>query len=150
MKYTKLNNTYFYKPKDNPKDRIEVEVGDSKQPDFKPQVKIMRWDNEVNFSVRLKDDQVAIEAVTTSQDKIVWSKGKRDVNFYDLTEGEGGYEFEVILKEKPATNKLEFTLNTKGLDFFYQPELTQEEKDQGATRPEKVVGSYAVYASENK
>jgi hypothetical protein len=36
------------------------------------------------------------------------------------------------------------------LDFFYQPELTQEEKDNGNFRPDNVIGSYAVYASEQK
>jgi len=153
-KYTVENNTLIQEVKDNPKDRIVVEIGDSKQPDFKPQFKLMRWDNEVNLSVRLKDDQVATGAVTISQEKIVWSKGNIKANFYDLpldeTHPEGAYEFEVILKEKPLTNKIEFTLNTKGLDFFYQPELTQKEIDEGASRPENVVGSYAVYASERR
>jgi hypothetical protein len=37
------------------------------------------------------------------------------------------------------------TLQTKGLDFFYQPDLTLEETKYGASRPENVVGSYAVY-----
>src|SRR3990167_591565 len=107
---------------DNPKDRIEVEVGDFKSVEWQPQVKLMRWDNEVNLSVR----QV--------------SEGTP--NFYDVEEG---YEFEVILTEKPATNKVRFTIETKELDFFYQPPLTQQEIDEGAVRPDDVVGSYAVY-----
>ena len=41
-------------------------------------------------------------------------------------------------------------IKSKGLDFFYQPPLTQKEIDEGAFRPENVVGSYAVYASEQK
>ena len=51
-------------------------------------------------------------------------------------------EFEVILKEKPATNKVEFTLNTKGLDFFYQPPLLP--KKCSKARPDNVVGSQSV------
>lgn len=165
-KYTIAANTFVAVPKIDPKDKIEVEIGDSKQPDFKPQVKIMRWDNEVNFSVRLKDDQIEPETISANKDKIVWDKGKISANFYDIKDGEGGFEFEVILKEKPASNKIEFTLETKGLDFFYQPELTDAEvlKDwnddlpPGETietlrrklRPENVVGSYAVYSSEKK
>jgi len=147
----RITNSFSYKPKDNPKDLIQTEIGDSKDTTkFQPQIKIMRWDNEVNLSFRLKDDKVATETIITSQDKIVWSKGKIKANFYDFSEGEGGYEFEVILEEKPTTNKIEFTLQTKGLDFFYQPELTQKEKDGGANRPDNIVGSYAVYASKNK
>ena len=45
-------------PKDDPKDKIEVELGDSKDSTkFHPQVKLMRWDNEVNASFRLKDER---------------------------------------------------------------------------------------------
>ena len=169
-KYLFENETFKRVAKDNPKDKIEVEIGDSKQPDFKPQVKIQRWDNEVNLSFRLKDDGVEEEIVETKGEEIVWKKGKREVRFYDLPESEalpeGGYEFEVVLLEKPATNVVEFSLNTKGLRFFYQPPLNQEQLLPGHTatettefdasgnivgsRPENIVGSYAVYSSERK
>jgi hypothetical protein len=150
-KVNKDTQSFAMVAKDNPKDKVEVEVGDSKDSTkFHPQIKVMRWDNEVNLSVRLKDDQVATELVSTDKEKVVWSKGIREVNLYDLTEGEGGYEFEVILKEKPASNKIEFTLQDKDVDYFYQPELTAEEIAQGASRPDNVVGSYAVYAKTPK
>lgn len=45
----------------------------------------------------------------------------------------------------PSTNMFSFDLSgTDGLDFFYQPELTESEK-AFCTRPDNVVGSYAVY-----
>lgn len=43
-KFEVRDNTFIREVKQNPKDRIQIELGDSKQPDFKPQVKIMRWD----------------------------------------------------------------------------------------------------------
>lgn len=121
------DNTYFLIPKDDPRDRVEVEVGDSKDKDkFHPQVKIKRWDNEVNLSVRLKDEGTEPEEISTEADKIKWKKGIKDVSFYELPESEdlkeGGYEFQIDLAEKPASNKVGFTIETKGLDFFYQPE----------------------------
>ncbi len=140
-------NTYFAKPKSDVKDKIQVEIGDSKQENFYPQVKIMRWDNEVNFSARLVHDEKT-PIVTTLSDKVIWEGEKTATHFYEIQNEEhpeGAHEFEVVLKEKPLSNKVEFTINTKGLDFFYQPELTQAEIDQGASRPENVVGSYAVY-----
>ena len=152
-KYQLTANTFIGVAKPDPKDKIDVEIGDSKQPDFKPQVKIMRWDNETNLSFRLKDDGLEKETVTTDKDKIIWSKGTREAHFYDFINAEhpeGASEFEIILKEKPVTNVVEFTLNTKGLDFFYQPELTQEQIDNGMSAPDNVIGSYAVYASEQK
>jgi len=141
VNYTKSNNTYFAEPQSNPKDRISVEIGDSKDSKFQPQMKIMRWDNEVNFSARLKTDK--IQNPVKDGDKI-----KTDnIHFYELDEG---YEFEVILAEKPKSNVIEFTIEDKGISYYYQPELTQEEIAQGAERPENVIGSYAVYTSEQK
>jgi len=140
-KITKLNDTTFnVVPKNDPKDRIEVEVGDAKQETFYPQVKLMRWDNEVNMSIRMVDDNTG--SFTKIGDKVIYDKPDRKVEFY---EGEEGHKMVWFLKEKPASNKIEFTINTKGLDFFYQPELTQQEIDEGCHRPENVVGSYAVY-----
>ena len=51
-KYTLENESFKREIKSDPKDKIEIEIGDMKQLDFKPQFKIMRWDNEVNFSIR--------------------------------------------------------------------------------------------------
>lgn len=145
----KNDTTFLKESRPNPKDRIEVEVGDSKQVDFHPQFKVKRWDNEVNFSARLKHTEAnpIVEAV---EEKVRWKGDKIEADFYELTEDEGGFEFEITLKEKPVSNVIEFTLNTKGLDFFYQPPLTKEEIKSGNERPDNVVGSYAVYASEKK
>lgn len=152
-KYIVENNTFFATPKDNPKDFIALEVGDSKQTDFFPQVKIMRWDNEVNFSARLIHDEKS-PIVSTEADKIIWSGEKVEAYFYavsiDKNNPEGGQEFEVILKEKPKTNIVSFTIQDKGVEYLYQRELTQEEIDQGNSMPENAIGSYAVYASEYK
>jgi hypothetical protein len=149
-----MANSFKIKAKDDPKDRIDVIVGDDKQVDFYPQVKIERWDNECNFSVRLSED---LAGATLTEDKqakkIIWEKAKIQCQFFGVDpcveHPEGAYKFEYVLKEKPVSNKLKFTIETKGLDFFYQPKLTKEEIDEGAFRPENVVGSYAVYHNGN-
>lgn len=128
---------------------FEVEVGDINQPDFKPQVKLRRWHNEANASFRLLDTSTGLPVVRTQGKRIKWVRPKIEAHFYqqpsDSQNEDGSYEFEVILKEKPATNKLRFSIQTKGLDFFYQPPLTPEEIAEGYERPDNVVGSYAVY-----
>lgn len=142
----KIDDTTFISiPKDDPKDKIEVEIGDSKQPDFRPQAKIMRWNNEVNFSLRAEEKEGAV--VEEKDGKIKYITPEYEVHQYEKPQiGEdGGFEFEWVLKEKPSSNVLTATIQTKGLDFFYQPPLTQQEVDQGAERPDNVVGSYAVY-----
>ncbi len=133
--------------KESPVDMIQVEIGDSKQPDFKPQFKVMRWDNEVNFSMRAKEHPDAV--IETDGDVIKYKTPDYEVHQYEKPEAgeDGGFEFEWVLPEKPKDNVLEASIQTKGLDFLYQPPLTQEEIDQGTSRPENVVGSYAVYHS---
>ena len=142
-----------------PKDLIITEIGDVKQAEFYPQVKIGRWGdddstNEVNLSLRLLDGEKGNAKLETENDKIKWRKGNKTARFYEIAPNEeypeGAFEFDIELAKKPKTNIIEFSLNTKGVDFFYQPALTQQEIDEGAIRPENVVGSYAVYASEQK
>jgi len=142
----RLNSTTWkVVPKDDPKDRIEVEIGDAKQDKFYPQIKIMRWDNECNFSVRLVDDNTG--SFSKVGEKIIYDKPDRKVEFY---EGDNCHKMVWFLKSKPTSNKIEFTIQSKDVDFFYQPELTQKEKDKGCFRPENVIGSYAVYAKTPK
>jgi len=148
-KYSFKDETFFAVPKSDWKDKIEVEVGDSKQPDFKPQVKHQRWDNECNVSYRLIHDELT-PTVETVDNKIVWKGKDIEAHFYDLIEGEGGYEMEVVLNKKPKTNVVSFSLNDKDVEYFYQPALTQKEIAEGSSRPENVEGSYAIYAKTPK
>jgi hypothetical protein len=127
--FTFKDNTYSRAVKENPKDKIEIEIGDSKQPDFKPQFKVMRWDNEVNFSMRAEEDPTA--TVETVDGTVKYKAKDYEVHQYekpDVSE-DGGYEFEWVLPKKPKSNVLTATIQTKDLDFFYQPALTQEEID---------------------
>lgn len=144
MRYTKKNNTYVYSPHNN----LEVEIGDIKQSDFKPQVKFKKWENEANFSVRLLEDSKSSKIVQKNG-IIHWIDDEKEISFYHLDSVEdGGYEFEITLKKVPKTNKITFSLMSKGVDFYYQPPLTEEEIANGDYRPENVIGSYAVYISD--
>lgn len=171
-KYAITGTTLKQVAKADPKDRLEVEIGDSKQADFYPQIKLMRWDNEVNCSFRIVGNGLT-PTMRFDSEKIIWAQGDTEAHFYDLPASgkyEGGYEFEIVLKSKPASNKIDFTIQTKGLDFFYQPPLTDEHhvgdytrhgtiagvtetdtKDSSGRvldhREPKVVGSYAIYHS---
>lgn len=147
-RYDIVNNTFVSLDKGEKHSELEVEIGDIHSDAFKPQFKLKRWENECNFSVRLIDDDVNIPKIETKGNKIKFIKEKTEVHFYDVPKkGEMPecFEFEVILKEKPNINKVRMSIETKELAFYYQPELTQEEIDDGCIRPENVVGSYAVY-----
>jgi len=169
LRLVKIKNAEKDKYTGEPKDEINVIIGDDKQPDiFCPQVKLCRWTNEVNFSVRLKDNGYHLAEMGATRDKIKWAKGDSEIEFYDYDEGEGGYKMVWHLKKKPKSNVVEFSVSGKELNFFYQPPLTEEYqngyseefgreivvteiqvKDSDGNvlveRPENVVGSYAVY-----
>lgn len=165
-KSTILNNTFIQVAKKNPKDKIEVEIGDIKQPDFKPQFKVKRWDNEHNFSLRLKTDEKENAVISSLDNKVIWEKGKTKARFYELPKEEhpeGAIEFDVILDEMPTSNRLVFTYKAKDVKFYHQPEITDEEAKPLADRlkislieakrkmrPENVVNSYAIYTSTKK
>lgn len=140
---------YSIVPNQDLKNRVEIEVGDSKDSSgIFPQVKIKRWNNEVNTSLRLKHGTIAGEVSCAEVGgKIIWQKGQYKAVFYEKPDAseEGGFEFEVHIPSRPDVNFLEFTVNTKELDWFYQPALTEAEIKRGAQRPDNVVGSYAVY-----
>jgi hypothetical protein len=123
---------------------LEVVVGDEKQEAFYPRVKVKKWENEVNFSVGvISDESKESSQVLDAKGAVVWSQGTVDAKFYNL---EDGFEFEVVLKEKPLTNVLMMSIETTGLDFFYQPFLTEQERlAMEISRPTNVEGSYAVY-----
>jgi len=130
----------------------EVEIKDQDR----PEVVLKKWGDETYIKISYPD----FTPVNPKQNKgkLKWQNGNKEVHLYPLEPRDfeenghqvkqleqGGFEFEVILKEKPATNKIVLNIETKGLKFYYQPELTQKEKDEGYFRPENVVGSYAVY-----
>ena len=149
LKKETIKNAELDKYKHEPKDKIEVILGDVNSADFTPDIEMKRWD-EVSFKIKPRLNGVATKDKTLSfeGDKVKFKTPKMDFEMYDVapTEtDEGSYKFIWFLNEKPATNKIEFDIETAGLDFFYQPELTAEEIAQGASRPENVVGSYAVY-----
>jgi hypothetical protein len=169
-KYQFSGNTFSRCVKNNPFDKIEVEVGDAKQQNFFPQAKVMRWDNETNLSVRLITSKGS-NTVSTESEKIVWSNGKEEAHFYEINPNEehkeGAFEFEVVLGEKPLSNVVEFSIETKGITFSKQLSLLEEtprpdwvtvseteaynEKGELAYyRPENVVGSYALFHESNK
>ena len=157
----KIQNSSFIKEAKD-KNSIQIEVGDKTKDEFVPEMTIRKWDDEVNFNIKYKHN-VAKEDQSMELDgeKIKWKNHKTEVHFYEMeditfTELDSNgkehivsqkelFEFDIILNEKPATNVVELEIETKGLSFYYQPELTQEEKNDGAFRPENVVGSYAVY-----
>lgn len=163
---------YAFKTKDgNP---IKI----SRERDSEPYLQLEKWEGEVSLKVKipfktrgsavLKDNRLVYSTNPSqnfAQEKGIFSslfafaksfsqkqneEPRIDFNFYPRESEDGGIEFDAVLYEKPKSNKLIFPMETEGLEFYYQGELTQKEKEQGASQPENVVGSYAVYHESKK
>lgn len=129
---------------------FEVEIGDIDSVDFKPKAKIKRWGEECYLElelVKLSDTKKVnkvkpFKEIDNNKEKLKWKDNDKEIHFYPLTDG---FEYEIILNKKPDSNITEFNIQTKGLVFYYQPELTQLELDIDSIRPDNVIGSYAAY-----
>lgn len=131
----------------NPRHRVEVLVGDPQETELRPRMATSLWDGECILSVELVDAEPTHGAAFATQDTVVWSRAGRTARFYrkETKDEYGAFEFEVEYANRPASNIVEFAIESHGLNFWYQPPLTPEEIAQGDTRPENVVGSYAAY-----
>ena len=174
-----IKNAELDKYKKEPKDEIEVIVGDKPtglgaiNQEFRPTIEMRRW-NEVGFKLTPINNELGASNVQDKNkklnfvgDKIVYENSKAK---YEMYENGDEYKYVWYLKKKPASNVIEFQIDTEGLDFFYQPPLTEEYKNGYSKefkkeivvtetqvkdldgnilveRPENVVGSYAVYHS---
>jgi hypothetical protein len=73
-------------------------------------------------------------------------KRKRQVVTETVDFGDGGFKVDILLHERPDTNRFCYTIEgAENYDFFYQPPLTEQEIKEGAIRPPEIQGSYAVY-----
>lgn len=73
-------------------------------------------------------------------------KRDREVVTEPVAFGDGGFKVDIILNEKPDTNRFCYTIEgAENYDFFYQPPLTEQEIKEGSERPPEIEGSYAVY-----
>ncbi len=133
---------------------FKVEIGDSTQRHFYPQVKLIRSpviENEFNFSIRLNKDLQGYR-VLQDQEKIVQTfPDGTVVRFYPLGDD---YEFDIGLPSRPANDVVPFTCQTKGLVFYPQRTLTNVHADGSSwevngdirsDRAAKVNESLAVY-----
>lgn len=142
------DTTFAFTPRTNVRDRIDVEIGDSKQAEFFPQVKVSRFDNEANIPFRLLQTEQTTD-VRRLAEKVRWRTEKMFADFHevDAQDGlpEGGTEFNITHLVKPDRPYLDFSLNPKDVVFYRQDALTAEQKAFGLVQNEEKIGSYTAY-----
>ncbi len=153
-----------------PKDEIEITIGEENEGKFMPNIKIKRWD-EVWFKIKPRLDGIDIDDMELEFDdnKIKFKTPEMEIEFEDFEEE---FKFIWYLNSKPDSNIVEFDIESDGVDFYYQPELTQKyqngysgefqteivvsetqvkdlDGDVLVEGPEMIMGSYAVYHNGN-
>lgn len=117
-------------------------------------VEAKQIDNRVETTFSWKDQQpikVTYDMGEPTMAERVADKRKKEVITETVDFGDGGFKIDVILNEKPDTNRFCYDIeNAEDYDFFYQPPLTKEEIEDGAVRPPEIEGSYAVYHKTKK
>jgi len=149
----------------------EAEIGDFDTEDFRPYAKMKRWGGECFLGVEIPDTHIPAADKAVEEKigkKIEWDSPQLGGRFYKKPRREttkkdirgksrrfvidenGGLEFEIVLKQRPASNVISLPIKSKGLKFYYQGPLTKGEKNKGIVRPDEVMGSYAVYHESKK
>lgn len=134
-----------------------------------PYLKLDKWGGEAMIKIRIPHAKSGSKNLANDDLKIVNSEFEIDVyskspeqiteeiaganRTFTINE-DGGIEFDVVLNSVPSNNIFEFPLESRNLDFYYQPPLNAEHPtwsdDDGdgeadSFRSEMVIGSYAVY-----
>lgn len=132
--------------KEQPLERVET-IADER-------VEARQIDDRVETTFPWKDQQglkVVADLGKPSIGERLADKRKKEVITEVVNFGEGGFKVDILLNEKPDTNRFCYTIEgAENYDFFYQPELTPEEIERGEYRPPEIIGSYAVYHKELK
>lgn len=126
------------KPMDKHEERIASELVTVEQKENVVEARAP-WKGEAGLTIKYDLGE------TTPAERLA-DKRKKEVIYERVDFGDGGFKIDVLLNEKPDTNRFCYTVEGAGnYDFFYQPALTPEEIAEGAERPDDIVGSYAVY-----
>ena len=114
---------------------VVTKIGEMGSSEFKPDLTVSKWDGEVSFKVKpdISDVNIKDRDLEFEGGNIRYQTPAVDYLMYDMPEesANGGYEFAMVLNEKPDSNVLEENIETHGLEFYPQPPLNEEEQRPG-------------------
>jgi hypothetical protein len=129
-------------------ENIKAVVGGKNTDNFAPSVNVSfrMQSGQEKYFLNLCDDIDQIKTVGKEED---WKDNKLKIRDGDEESTfelhETSLKVERVFYKKPKRVPRYKLKYSKGVSFYYQDELTQEEINEGFSRPDEVVGSYAVY-----
>lgn len=143
-----------------------INIGDKNKKIMEPIIEFSTPDEKAKLTLSLPADK-QIQPIAENN-KVSWQDNKREIYFKKVTDPKElpnskseKYEFDIILKERPATNVFSYDINTDNLDFVYQPIFEPKSIEipthngkkiikTTSSVPENIQGSYAVYKKDGK
>jgi len=114
---------------------------------FVPNINAGKWNDEAWLNINYAAMAVTDEKEVLTDEKLCLTVG--GVSFEAWAIDDKSLDIRLIFasaQDIPGDKKLRFKIKDSGnLEYHYQPELTQDELDNGDTRQDNVIGSYAVY-----
>ena len=127
--------------------KAEIEQGERVEiSKDEPRMTLKGWNDEYAISIEpiFKGGVKPTGNRPLLSDRVQYKSG--DVTAFIEPKSDTDFDIDFTLDVKPDTNVFEYKIEgAEEFDFFYQPELTAEEIAEGASMPDNVVGSYAVY-----
>jgi hypothetical protein len=121
---------------------VAIKIG-GKTGKFVPNINASKWDDECWLNINHPD--IVSDQVASLEDGMASLIIKDQTHRYYI-DSNGELEYEIELAKKPQSNIINLSLTfPDGLEFFYQPPLTEKQIAGGRHRSDNVIGSYAVY-----
>jgi hypothetical protein len=124
----------------------EVRIGGSDVSKFIPNINSSFFDDEFFINLNRTDKIVDTEIVSMSLDKLSQTVGDETDEYY--IDKEGRLKWDTIFSKCPVSMELNYAITySEGIEFYYQGELKPEEIEEGCSRLDEIIGSYAVYCN---
>lgn len=123
----------------------KILIGGKDSAKFVPNINMSFLEDEFYFNLNRKEKTVKNDtSLSVTSDKAELGGDDTDI-FY---EKDGRLKWDIRFSSQPADLKLTWEIKcSKGLEFYFQDELSEEEKKEGCFRPDDIIGSYAVYCN---
>ncbi|MFA5424833.1 MAG: hypothetical protein WC374_13345 [Phycisphaerae bacterium] len=124
-----------------------VTIGGTDAAKFVPNINSAFHGDEFFINLNRSGATVTAETAALSADKISQTIGDETDEYY-IDEKTGRLKWDTIFEKCPASMDVIFNLQfSKGVEFLYQAEPSEEEKASGVDMPDEIIGSYAVYCN---
>ena len=129
-------------------DRTKIKVGQKAEGDA-VNLEWISWPGLPESTYFRIQVDVGLDPVYTNGDTTFFGSDEFRGRIFNTADGR--LEWDFTFQSKPGNQySWTFPIEHNNLVFLYQPELTAEEIANGDTRPDSVVGSYAIYHSTKK